>query len=211
MVKIDMIGKRFGNLTVISQAESIESCRPRWLCHCDCGNNRIVRGVSLRRGDTKSCGCLKIEHAKTLSNDNITHGESKTRLYRIWFNIRSRCNKSSHIDYPKYGARGIRVCDEWDGNFVAFRDWAMSNGYAETLSIDRIDNNGNYSPINCRWVNSEVQNNNKRSNHYLTYNGETLTLAQWAKKFGINKNTLYSRIVKYGWNVERSLTEGVIH
>jgi hypothetical protein len=207
VVKIDMVGKRFGRLVVIGRADDIDPGRPRWLCRCDCGNERVVRGISLRKGDTKSCGCIQKERMKLLSESHITHGKSKTRLYRIWFNIKCRCYKSSFPDYARYGGRGIKVCDEWKDNFQAFYDWSTSNGYLENLTIDRIDNDGDYSPQNCRWVNTEVQNNNTRRNYYITLNGETLTLSQWAKKCGINRNTLYSRITKYGWSVERALTE----
>ena len=206
MVKIDMIGKRFGRLVVIKYYDDIEPGRPRWLCRCDCGNERVVRGISLRKGDTKSCGCITKERAKLLSESHVTHGKSKTRLYRIWFNIKCRCYKPSSADYTRYGGRGIEVCDEWRDNFQSFYEWSMANGYSTNLTIDRIDNDGDYSPQNCRWVNAEVQNNNTRRNYYITHDGETLTLTQWAKKCGINKNTLYSRLTKYGWSVERALT-----
>lgn len=135
------------------------------------------------------------------------HGKTKTRLYRIWFNMRCRCHKKDFVDYPRYGGRGIAVCDEWLNSFPPFYEWAMANGYREDLTLDRIDNDGNYEPSNCRWVDTKVQNNNTRRNHYITYNGETLTLAQWSERCGINKNTLQARICKYGWSVERALTE----
>lgn len=176
-----------------------------WVCTCDCGNERVVRGISLRRGDTRSCGCIQQERAKALAEAHITHGGSKTRLYRIWFNIKCRCHKPASPDYARYGARGITVCDEWKNDFQAFYDWSMSNGYLENLTIDRIDNDGDYSPLNCRWVSTEVQNNNTRRNYYITHNGETMTLSQWAKKCGVNKNTLHSRLTKYGWSVGRAL------
>lgn len=208
MNKIDMIGKRYGRLTVISQSESITPGRLLWLCKCDCGNECVVRGISLRRGDRKSCGCLSRESARQRASEHVTHGQSKTRLYKIWFNMRARCNKASHPDYHRYGARGIKVCEEWNGSFQPFYDWSMANGYQDDLTIDRIDNNSNYTPHNCRWVNSKVQNNNTRRNHYVTHGGETLTIKQWSRKQGINHNTLYSRLVKYGWSVERALTEG---
>lgn len=209
MVKIDMIGKRFGRLTVIEQSDDTEPGRPRYLCRCDCGNERVVRGISLRKGDTQSCGCIKKERAKALSESHIKHGKTKTRLYRIWFSMRRRCYKSTSPDYARYGGRGITVCDEWKDSFQAFYEWSVANGYLENLTIDRIDNEGDYSPQNCRWVNAEVQNNNTRRNYYITHDGETLTLAQWAKKCGINKNTLYSRLTKYGWSIERALLKEV--
>lgn len=209
MVKIEMVGRRFGRLTVMERADDLEPGRPRWLCRCDCGNEKVVRGISLRKGDTKSCGCLSRENALNKAAAHITHGQSKTRLYRIWFNMRKRCSNPSHPDYHRYGARGIQVCDEWNNSFEPFYEWSMANGYQDDLTIDRIDNNSNYSPDNCRWVNTEVQNNNTRRNHYVTFGGETLTIQQWSAKQGINKNTLHARLVKYGWSVERALTEGV--
>lgn len=209
MRKIDMIGQRYGRLIVISQSESIKPGRLRWLCKCDCGNECVVTGNSLRRGYTKSCGCLSSENARQRAMEHVTHGQSKTRLYQIWFTMRRRCNKASNSDYHRYGARGIKVCEEWDKSFQAFYDWSMANGYQDNLTIDRIDNDSNYSPNNCRWANTVAQNNNTRRNHYVTYGGETLTIREWARKQGINHNTLHSRLVKYGWSVERALTEGV--
>ena len=207
MRKIDMTGKRFGRLVVIEQSDYIEPGRPRWLCRCDCGNEVVVKGVSLRRGDTKSCGCITKERAIAMAKAHVTHGKTKTRLYRIWFGMKCRCHKKTAPDYPRYGGRGITVCDEWRNDFQVFYDWAMANGYQDNLTIDRIDSNGNYLPGNCRWVDSSAQNNNKRNNHYVTYNGETLTISEWSKRLGISKETLHSRLVKYGWSVERALTE----
>ena len=161
----------------------------------------------MRNGDTKSCGCMKKERAIEMASKHITHGKTKTRLYRIWFNMKCRCYKKTAPDYPRYGGRGITVCTEWRNDFQDFYDWAMANGYNEELSIDRIDCNGNYCPENCRWADSKIQNNNTRRNHYITYNGETLTIAEWAKKCGIDRNTLHSRLTRYGWTVERALSE----
>lgn len=205
--KIDLTGKRFGRLVVIEQDDFVKYDRPRWLCRCDCGNEIVVRGNSLRQGDTVSCGCVKKEHARALAEFHITHGRSKSRIYHIWFSMKSRCHKVKAPDYSRYGGRGIIVCDEWRNSFQAFYDWAIANGYQEDLSIDRINNNGNYCPENCRWVDSNVQNNNTNRNHYVTYNGETLTIAQWSKKCGISKNTLHSRLTRYGWSIERALAK----
>ena len=209
MLKIDMTNKRFGRLVVIEQSEYIKPGRPRWLCRCDCGNKAVYDGSILRSGDAVSCGCLKKELAKENAIAHITHGKTKTRLYRIWFNMKCRCYKKSAPDFSRYGGRGITVCEEWRKSFQSFYDWATSNGYQENLSIDRIDVNGNYCPENCRWADATTQHNNTRSNHYVTFNGETLTISQWAARYGINKNTLLSRLTRYGWSVERALTEVV--
>ena len=134
-----------------------------------------------------------------------THGLSKTRIYRIWKQMRHRCYKTYDSGYAKYGSRGITVCDEWKNDFLAFYEWAMANGYSENLSIDRIDNNGNYCSENCRWVDLDIQANNKRNNHFLTYKGKTQTIAEWSREIGLDYGTLWKR-VKDGWSAERALT-----
>lgn len=133
---------------------------------------------------------------------------NKERLYSIWKRMKDRCNNPNHKYFSYYGGRGITVCDEWQKNFPAFYEWAIQNGYDDSLTIDRIDSNGNYDPCNCRWVTRHEQMLNTRRNHYLTYNGETLTVNEWAEKFGIKQNTLLYRI-RRGWSVERALTKRV--
>lgn len=204
---IDKTGMRFGRLTVLREAPRIEPGRPRWVCQCDCGTIVTVDSRSLSPKRTKSCGCINSERARKLALDHITHGQTKTRLYNIWYNMRNRCNKKSAVDYCRYGGRGIEVCEAWQNSFTPFFEWAMANGYRDDLTLDRIDNNGNYCPENCRWADSETQNNNRRSNHYITYSGETLTVSQWARRLGINKVTLQSRLSKYGWSVQKTFTE----
>lgn len=129
----------------------------------------------------------------------------KPRLYRIWANMRTRCNNPNFTKYEDYGGRGIKVCQEWQ-RFELFYEWAMANGYADTLTLDRIDNDNGYSPTNCRWVTQTEQCNNKRNNHLLTYNGETLTIAQWAKRLGVNYFSLHDRITKLGWSAEKAIS-----
>ena len=137
--------------------------------------------------------------------NHITHGMSKTRLYRIYRDMVNRCNGKKKRDYDNYYARGITYCKEWD-TFEGFRDWALSNDYRDDLTIDRIDVNGNYEPNNCRWATKIEQNNNTRQNHFITYNGETHTMKQWANILGINYATLKSRLLLYGWTVEEAFT-----
>lgn len=156
---IDLKGKRFGRLTVIDRLPTVNK-RVMWLCKCDCGNETPVDSQNLRYGHTQSCGCI---HRETLSKASTTHGNSKTRLYGIWNHMKTRCYRKSYHAFRHYGGRGIRICDEWRNNFDAFQDWAMSNGYEEHLSIDRINTDGNYSPDNCRWVTMADQNKNKRA------------------------------------------------
>jgi len=140
---------------------------------------------------------------------NYKHGGKGTRLYRIWLNMKNRCHNPKTPPFKNYGARGITVCDEWKDDFQAFHDWAMANGYADHLTIDRIDNDGNYCPENCRWTTPLVQGNNSRHNHMITYEGETHPLREWAKILGFTYPTLSNRINTYGWDVKRAFTTPV--
>ena len=187
-------GRRFGYLSVVKLAHAYGG-HAHWLCRCDCGKDTVVKGSHLRSGHTISCGCKR---------GNIAHRESNTRLYHIWNGMRERCSNPNNPQYDSYGARGIQVCPEWL-EYVNFRDWALANGYAENLSIDRIDNNGGYCPENCRWATAREQANNTRKTRLLTYNGETHSVSEWARKLNINQSTLSMRINKYGWSVEDAL------
>ena len=135
-----------------------------------------------------------------------THGMYNTRLYDIWVNMKQRCFNPNDQAYQNYGGRGIAVCDEWKDDFQAFYDWSVSNGYQDGLSIDRINNDGNYSPENCRWTDRNVQNRNRRNNHKITYNGVTKTVVEWAEEKNIPYELLLNRLNKLGWSVERALT-----
>lgn len=144
-------------------------------------------------------------------NRNYKHGMSNTRLFHIWQNMKKRCHCETYRDYHRYGGRGIKVCDEWRNDFLIFYNWAINNGYKEKLQIDRIDVNGNYSPNNCRWVTFVQQQNNRRNNRWITYNNETHTLAEWAKKVGINRHALGERLNRYGWSFEKAITTPLLH
>ncbi len=169
MKAIDLTGQRYGKLTVIKQVESKVTPsgqkQKQYLCKCDCGNEVIVRSLALRNGDTKSCGCLKVKQAKeTLKTIKPKHGLRYTRVYGIWKDMKQRCYNLKAANYERYGGRGIKICEEWKNNPEAFYNWAMANGYAENLTIDRINNDGNYEPSNCRWITmkEQAQNRHKR-------------------------------------------------
>lgn len=168
-MKYDLVGQRFGRLTVLERTNLRRRKKVLWRCLCDCGKETLVITNHLTNGNTKSCGCLHLE------GNRKTHGQCGTRLYRIWKSMKTRCYSPTSPIYKHYGGRGITICDEWQ-KFQPFYKWAMANGYSDKLSIDRIDVNGNYEPSNCRWATSEEQHNNTRRNVMLTCNGETLSL-----------------------------------
>lgn len=203
----NLAGKTFGRLTVLERAKNDSRGKTRWKCLCECGKETIVMADSLKSGHTQSCGCMAAEKAgAAISKVNTTHGDRYTRLYRVWAHMKERCFNPNSISYENYGGRGITVCAEWKQDFVAFRDWAMENGYSDELQIDRIDNDGNYCPENCRWSTRKEQSLNRRSNVFLTFNGKRQTVREWAIEIGISPKVLYDRI-KSGWPIERVLSE----
>lgn len=159
----DISGQKFGRLTAVKREGTSKNGQTTWLCKCDCGNETVSTMGNLVYGTMRSCGCLKIEQASML---NKTHGMRHTRLYRIWTNMKTRCHNPKFKQTEDYMGRGISICSEWDSSFQAFYDWAMANGYQEDLSIDRIDNDGNYEPSNCRWVTMAEQNKNRRKRRW---------------------------------------------
>lgn len=201
MTYSDMDGKKFGRLTVISKHP--ESKKGEYLCICDCGNLVKVESFRLRSGCTKSCGCLRREQ---IGNLNRTHGESGTRLYGIWADMKKRCYNPNAHAYDRYGGRGITMCDDWKESYESFHNWALSNGYSDRLSIDRINNDSGYSPDNCRWADSKTQGSNRSDNHHIIWNGVDHTLSEWGEILHIDCRTLCSRI-KRGWPTDKVLGE----
>jgi len=197
-----MTGQVFGRLTVIEFAFVDKYRQAHWLCKCECGNSKVINGKALRCGDTRSCGCINLERIKTMST--IKHNYYGTRLYKTWANMKTRCSNPNASRYSNYGGRGISVCDEWQ-EFINFKDWALSTGYKDNLTIERIDVNGNYEPANCRWATRKEQANNMTTSHLITYKNETKTMSQWADVLGFELDTLKRRIY-LGWSVEKAFT-----
>lgn len=199
----DLTGQKFNRWTVISRAQNDKRGQAQWHCVCECGNTSIVGGKDLRLGKSRSCGCLQKETAAIIKK---THGKSNSRLFHIWNAMRNRCGNSASPNYYLYGGRGIKVCDEWKSSFVPFYEWAITHGYADNLSIDRIDVNGNYEPSNCRWATVIQQARNKRNTRLVEYHGEKKMLIEWAEILGLNYRRIVSRIYNSHWTVEEAFT-----
>lgn len=197
----DKVGQKFGKLTVLERIDKMGE-RAKYKCKCDCGNIVIVEGCNLSTGMTKSCGCIRKENTKMLK---LSHGQCGTRLYKCWRNMINRCENPNNKGYKNYGNRGIKVCDEWH-NFDEFYKWASSNGYKDTLTIERIDVNKGYYPNNCTWADNYTQARNRTDNVRLKFNGKEMILTDWAKEVGINYKTISDRL-KRGWTVEEALTK----
>ena len=183
----DLSGQQFEYLTVLRRSENIgNGKKPVVLfeCRCKCGKIINVKSDSLLTGHTKSCGCRKVKH----------HGHrDNLKLYEAWKNMRRRVNDPTNKRYDRYGGRGIKICPEWN-DFVTFRNWAFANGYKEDLTIDRIDNDGDYCPENCRWATLTEQANNTSRNHYIDVKGELMTMAQAARVLGLTYSTVQHRV-----------------
>ena len=200
---LDLVGERFGSLVVTSRAENSRTGKTMWLCQCDCGEKKVIFATSLTRGLTRSCGCLN----KSVAMERMRkHQLSGHRLYRIWTDMKKRCTNPSCKSFANYGGRGIKVCPQWENNFQLFYTWSLLHGYSDNLSLDRIDVNGDYHPDNCRWVDKLTQTNNCRTNHYLTFDGKTQSIAEWARELGVSDSVIRQRLSKLGWSVEKTLT-----
>lgn len=204
---IDLTGQRFGRLTVIERRGSAASGHALWHCKCDCGNYHTTTSNQLHSG-TKSCGCLQRERASVCAKERKgvsarkrrAIGRDHQRLYQCYKDMLNRCYSPKNKRFDCYGNRGVGVCCEWLSDFNSFRVWALANGYNDSLTLDRIDVNGNYEPSNCRWATSKTQNNNRSNNRIVQYNGETMTLHELSEKHDIDYKTLWQRI-NLGWSV----------
>lgn len=205
---IDLTGQRFGRLEVISKNPN---GRSTFICQCDCGNQVIVSASRLL-DRTISCGCALKDSRKKFAENLVTHGGSHTKLYYKYRGMIERCYNQNSRNFPRYGGRGISVCDEWKNSFVAFRDWAYKTGYDETLdrseqSIDRIDVNGNYCPENCRWATSMEQQENREITTFYDFRGEKITASHFSDIHGITDKSIVYRKLKRGLTLERILFE----
>ena len=200
-------GIKFGKLIVIKETEKRNKNGSVYcLCKCECGNEIEIAKNSLISGNTKSCGCYLKEKRKQYIS-NYLHGESKTRLHTIWCEMKRRCYCKTDKAYNNYGGRGIKVCEEWKNNYLCFKEWAINNDYKENLTIDRINNDGDYEPNNCRWINKKQQANNRRTNIKIRYKNKEYTLKQLAELLQIKYSKIYwayknNSLYKYGIEIE---------
>ena len=206
MKRTNMVGKRFGNLTVISLAND-NPHRYKWLCKCDCGRMTVVSGTHLRSGHTKSCGCLADRNRKNRVKENTKFGyyiNGPDKFIRAYNGIKLRCYNKKNPSYPRYGARGIKMCAEWFESPQSFHEWCERT-YIPGCSIDRIDNSGDYSPENCRWATPKEQARNRRSNKIYTTSKGTGCLTDLADIWNIKAGTVAARL-RMGWDVEKAFS-----
>lgn len=205
---VDLTGMRFGRL-YIKEFAGYKNRRAVWLCRCDCGNEKIIIGKNILNGKSQSCGCLRIDQTVerfTKHGLRSQNNDQTEKLYGVWKSMKARCYNKNQTEYNRYGGRGITVCDEWREDYSAFREWSFSNGYKEGLTIDRIDNDGNYCPNNCRWITQTEQCRNKSTNVFLEYNGTVYILKDLADMVGVDRKKLKRRIDK-GMTIEEAIND----
>lgn len=201
---IDISGQRFGRLTVIERDYEVKPHtrqRTFWHCVCDCGKKFSAESRNLRRGDYQSCGCFQKDGARQRLT---THGMTNTKVFRIWQGMQARCYNPNNKKFPIYGGRGIKVCDRW---LESFENFFADMGHPQPHeSIDRMNNDGDYCPENCRWTDNKTQQRNTRRNHFLVLGGESKTIAEWSEITGIGQDAISERI-KRGWSDRDALTK----
>lgn len=198
MFILNLDGKKINKLTIIKTHYIKRKNLWLSLCKCECGKEVLVYLGGLRRGTSKSCGCDRYEKLKT-------HGKTNCRLYRIWNNMKRRCYTKTNHDYKDYGKRGISLCEDWKNDFNNFYTWAINNGYKDNLTIDRINNDGNYEPSNCRWITNREQQYNKRKTLKIEYKGISKTITQWEQFLGMGRGKLYWRLNKMKMPFEKAI------
>lgn len=190
------VGDVFGNWTVLEILPKTRNYHKMFKCQCKCGTIKEIDGFNIIKGKTTSCGCIR----KEVSKQRMTiHGQTNTPLHNVWCGIRERCYNSNCHAYKDYGGRGITMCQEWKDDFMTFYTWAINNGYEYTLTIDRIDVNGNYEPSNCRWADKKIQANNKRNNIIITYNNKTQSLKLWCEELNLDYDMIRARWQNPNW------------
>lgn len=199
---VNLTGHHYGRWTVLKEVGRKHG-GALWLCLCECGTEREIRGSALRNGDSLSCGCLMREKASDLCKERATHKKSKTKVHYTWVNMLQRCGNPKAPGYQKYGAKGIKVCERWQTfeNFLA----DMGDPPTSAHTIERIDSKGHYEPNNCRWATQVEQQNNRSSNRLITAFGKTQTLQKWSRESGFTYKTILRRL-ELGWAVEKALT-----
>lgn len=201
MEKLDITGHKFGRLLAVKRTKTLNG-KEYWLFKCNCGKEKEIRKSHVTSFAILSCGCF--------NKEKITkHGfaDKKDGIYRMWERIKYRTQNKNFKQYKDYGGRGITVCDEWLKSFISFRNWCLQNGYKKGLSIDRINNDGNYCPENCKFSSRKEQQRNRRNNVIIKYKDESKCLADWAEEKGLKFSTLWCRLFVYGWDIERALNE----
>lgn len=205
----DLTGQKFSRLRVLRQVENNHHNQTQWLSRCECGTEIVTRSMDLTTGNTKSCGCLKADvQRERMAAANFKHGASihgeRSRAYIAWMNIIQRCENENVPNYGRYGGRGIRVCERWRNSFA---DFLADMGDAPVgYSIDRKDNDKDYSPENCRWASKKVQANNMSTNFVIEFAGERHSLQEWSRLTGIPRKTISNRINRLGWSIQEALT-----
>lgn len=205
MRPIELLDRRFGRLVVVARVENDQFGKARWRCRCDCGGETTTRANTLLKGETQSCGCLHLESVRRArSHGQARQGDQRNPLYRVWCSAKARCHAATDKGYPNYGGRGIVMCNRWREDFALFL--ADMGPRPPGYTLGRIDNDGPYSPENCRWETYQQQGRNTRRNFLISYQGETLTIGEWATRVGLDEGMLYYRIRTARWPIKRALT-----
>ena len=184
------IGQKFNKLTVVGFVRKND--RWHWKCKCECGGESVAYPNQVIRGKTKTCGCGK---SVTFHNMHLKHGEAGTRLNKIWKDMRKRCNNKNCKSYKYYGAKGVKVCEEWN-DYINFKEWAINNGYEDGLSIERIDVDKDYCPENCTWITMKEQTENQTHTIFVEHNGRKMSVGKWCDELNLKRSTVYGRISK---------------